>query len=232
MLPCVRGTCPRYIKAFRCFPLSSLLSPSCGPLRCRNRRTAACHSRLALPQPHSRRTSRARRTTSSTALRRAATLQARAATRALPGCSPAGVSRGAASGCERLTPCRTSAWSRRARHSCSSTPPTAPRPSSSLCSTAAPPGTALWLQAHLGTRRARRRPSRRSSSPSSRSRSWRCARCRCDARLFMYGCSLDYGLVCLDCLRLQVRRARDVQLFSDIIELPAPLLPAEYSPLP
>ena len=48
----------------------------------------------------------------------------------------------------------------------------------------------------------------------------------------MYGCSLDYSLVCLDCLRLQVRRARDVQLFSDIIELPAPLLPAEYSPLP
>ena len=52
----------------------------------------------------------------------------------------------------------------------------------------------------------------------------------------MYGCSLDYSLVCLDCLRLQVRRARDVQLFSDIVELPAPLLPAaestEYSPLP
>ena len=51
----------------------------------------------------------------------------------------------------------------------------------------------------------------------------------------MYGCSLDYSLVCLDCLRLQVRRARDVQLFSDIVELPAPLPPAaestEYGPL-
>ena len=47
----------------------------------------------------------------------------------------------------------------------------------------------------------------------------------------MYGCSLDYSLVCLvclDCLRLQVRRARDVQLFSDIVEL-APLVPAAES---
>jgi hypothetical protein len=52
----------------------------------------------------------------------------------------------------------------------------------------------------------------------------------------MHGCSLD----CIRWLqldqRLQVRRAREVQLFSDIVELPAPLPPAaestEYGPLP